>query len=397
VTRSDPDGTVLLGVCASVAAYKAVTVARELMKAGRTVQVVMSPRAKQFVGAATFSALTGRAPYLDLFQAVAGEPHVALSSGADCFLIAPATADCLARLAQGRADEPVSATALCFDGPLFVAPAMHPRMWEHPATEANVCALRQRGVTVLGPSTGRVASGDEGTGRMLEPEDIVAALLGARDLAGLRVIVTAGPTVEDIDPVRFISNRSSGKMGYALARRAAERGASVDLVSGPVALSAPPGVAQHSVRSALEMQRTLQSLWERGTDCVIMAAAVGDYRVAQVAERKLKRSGATRLELLENPDIIASLGSARRGDRPTLIAFAVETGDEQQVVEHARRKLQAKHVDLVVANHAADAFGTEDNRVHLVDPSGAQPLDRMPKLQVADRVLDWVRAHRAGN
>jgi phosphopantothenoylcysteine decarboxylase/phosphopantothenate--cysteine ligase len=279
-------------------------------------------------------------------------------------------------------------------------------MWAHPATERNVATLRKDGrVSFIGPVEGEVASGESGMGRMAEPEEIldavVAALSQGGDLAGRRVVVTAGPTVEDIDPVRFLGNRSTGKMGFALAERAAFRGAEVTLVTGPVSLPTPPLVKRIDVRSALDMQQALSEVArDDKCDAVLMAAAVGDYRPAHRSEKKLKRQARSDLTipLVENPDLLAELGHARKGSSPALVGFALETGKDAEIVAYARRKLREKRVDLVVANHAADSMGREDNRVLLVDADDVEALPVLAKRDVADRVLDrlWVLLEKNG-
>lgn len=388
---------VTVGVTGSVAAYKAALVVRALLKEGARVSVVMTASAARFVGESTFAGLTGEPVVSDMFDAsTGGERHVSLAAESDLVLVVPATADVLARLASGRADDLLTATVLCARCPVLVAPAMHPAMWANPATARNVATLGRDGhVELVGPVDGEVASGDHGVGRMAEPEDIVAravARLTRRDLEGRRVVITAGPTVEDIDPVRFVGNRSSGKMGFALAEQAALRGARVTLVSGPVSLSTPPGVTRVDVRSALQMRAALTEALP-GAAALLMCAAVGDYRPKQVLASKLKRGkqGALSLELVQNPDLLSEIGAARRGNRPVLVGFAVETGTDDELVRYARDKLRAKHVDVVVANHAAESMGREDNRVLLVGESHVQALDVMPKRDVATCLLDWVR------
>jgi phosphopantothenoylcysteine decarboxylase/phosphopantothenate--cysteine ligase len=338
----------------------------------------------------------------------AGELHVALAAEADLVLLVPATADVLARLAAGRADDLVTALALCAKGPVLAAPAMHPRMWAHPATARNVAALETDGrVQLIGPVFGEVASGERGLGRMAEPAAIAAAALSRlapRDLAGLRLVVTAGPTLEDLDPVRFLGNRSTGKMGFAVAERAAARGAEVTLIAGPVALSTPPGVRRVDVRGALAMRAALwQALGDdlRGADALVMTAAVSDYRPAEQHPTKLKRTpDLTTLPLVPNPDLLAEVGAARAGlagaagggrsRPPALVGFAVETDTDEGVIAHARRKLAGKRVDLIVANHAADSFGRDDNRATLVTHDAADALGVLPKAALADRILDRV-------
>ena len=392
--------TVALGVTGSIAAYKAVEVARLLVKAGARVLPVMTASATRFVGAVTLAGISGEAVATDMWDAsFAGEMHVRIAERADLVAIVPATADVLARLAHGRADDLVTALALCARGPVLAAPAMHPRMWEHPATQANVAALAaQKRVTLVGPVSGEVASGDVGMGRMVEPEAIVAAiatLLSPRDLAGLRFVVTAGPTLEDVDPVRFLGNRSSGRMGFAIAERAAARGADVTLVAGPVALATPHGVRRVDVRSAVAMRA---ALWQAlgldlsRADALLMAAAVADHRPAEPSASKVKKS-ADRLaiELVKNPDLLAEVGAARAGKKPVLVGFAVETERGDALVAYGRRKLFEKKVDLVVANEASDSFGRDDNRATLVSRDAAEPLPTLTKSSLADLLLDRVR------
>lgn len=405
--RTYPDGplsgrTIALCVTGSIAAYKAVELARLLVKAGAKVLPVMTASAARFVGPVTFAGITGEAVAMDMWDATfAGEMHVRIAERADAVAVVPATADVLARLAHGRADDLVTALALCARGPVLAAPAMHPRMWEHPATQRNVAELgAQKRVTLVGPVNGEVASGESGVGRMAEPEAIagaIAAALAPRDLAGLRVVVTAGPTLEDVDPVRFLGNRSTGKMGFAIAERAAARGAEVTLVAGPVSLPTPHGVKRVDVRGAVTMR---QALWQAlgvdlsRADALVMAAAVADHRPAETSATKVKKSGDERvtLELVKNPDLLAEVGAARAGARPVLVGFALETEGGDALVAYARRKLAEKRVDVVVANEAGDSFGREDNRAMLVTGADAQPLPTMSKTALADVVLDRVRA-----
>jgi len=391
---------ITLAVAGSIAAYKAVLVARLLVSEGAEVRTLFTRSAGNFVGAATFAGITGHPVRSDMFDdGVAGELHVDIARQTDLLLVVPATADLLARLASGRADDLVTATALCATCPVLIAPAMHPAMWGHPATQRNVATLTGDGrVERVGPVYGEVASGETGIGRMSEPEEILAAVLvtlAAHDLRGRHVVVTAGPTVEDIDPVRFISNRSSGKMGFALAERAAARGARVTLVSGPVALRTPFGVTRVDVRSAVAMRGAVwQALGPElaAADALIMAAAVGDYRPQETRATKLKRSrNVSTLALEQNPDILAEVGAARASKRPVLIGFAVEADSEEKVIEYARGKLRAKKVDVVVANHADDSLGKDDNRVSLVTSHGVDALGRAAKHEVADRILDFLR------
>lgn len=384
---------ILLGVTGGIAAYKAVYLARELVARGADLRVAMTPTATRLVGPATFAGLLGRAPVVDLWDpAHEGEIHVELSRWAEVFVIAPATANMIARLAHGLATDPVSATALCFDGPMLVAPAMHSRMWNHPATRDNVATLAARGVTFEGPVVGKLASGEEGPGRMSEPTavaDAIASLLTPKDLADLRLLVSAGPTYEAIDPVRFLGNRSSGRMGYAIAERARDRGAAVTLVSGPVALPAPARVNTVRVRSAREMREAIVPIASE-FDAIVMAAAVADFRPREAAPHKLKKAeqGETpQLDLVPNPDILAELGASRLGPRPYLVGFAVETRD---LVAAARDKLARKKVDLIVANHADVAFEGDHNEALLVTASEAHPTGRVSKRALADRILDVI-------
>ena len=359
----------------------------------------MTRGAQKFLGAATLSGITGEAVSDDMWDAsFAGEMHVSIADAADALVIAPATADVLARLASGRADDLVTAIALCAKGPILVAPAMHPRMWGHPATQANVARLIEHGrVQFVGPVFGEVASGDRGFGRMSEPDDIAAALVAAlspKDLATRRVLITAGPTFEDMDPVRFIGNRSTGKMGFAIAERAFARGATVTLVAGPVTLATPRGVRRIDVRSAVEMR---EAMWQvaspdlSGVDAVIMAAAVADYRFSAIAPDKSKKQGeVVSISLLRNPDIIAEFGAARTGAFPALVAFALETIGGAALVEEARRKLRSKRVDVVVANEARSSLGADDASVLLVDEISHAPVPLASKHDIADAILSAV-------
>jgi len=383
----------VVGVTGGIAAYKAPLLVRALMRRGYEVRVVMTESAARFVGPVTFTGLTGRPPVTDLWDpSYAGEVHVELAGWADVMVVAPATANVIARAAQGLADDALTATLLCWDGPTVYAPAMHHRMWANPATARNVAHLAEAGASFAGPVSGPLASGESGMGRMAEPEDIadvVEAATVARDLAGRTLLVSAGGTQEDLDPVRYLGNRSTGKMGYALAAEAARRGASALLVSGPTALPDPPGVDVIRVRSAVEMEEAIAARRD-GVDAILMAAAVADYRPKDLAAHKLKKGeGPMTVELVRNPDILAGLGAWRTGASPVLVGFAVETED---LVARARGKLEKKKVDLVVANEAAHSFGKETNRVHLVTRDDVESLDELPKREVARRVLDRVVA-----
>jgi phosphopantothenoylcysteine decarboxylase/phosphopantothenate--cysteine ligase len=390
----------VLAVTGSIAAFKAATVARLLSKEGARVTVVLSHAAQRFVGEATFAGITQQSVLSCMFDPRhPGEPHVELGSRSNLILIAPATADVLSRLAAGRADDLVTATALCARCPVLLAPAMHPAMWEHPATQRNVARLRDYGgYDWAGPVRGEVATGEIGVGRMAEPEEIVAAVLrqlGPRDLTGRHIVVTAGPTAEDLDPVRFISNRSSGKMGFALAERAVLRGARVTLISGPVMLPSPAGTQRVDVRTAAAMR---EALWQAlgpelsDADALIMAAAVADYRPSEQRWEKLQRTATSlTLQLVKNPDLLAEVGGARQGRLPVLVGFALETVSADQLVSRAREKLAQKGIDLVVANRATEALDQDDNRATFVQSDRAEALGVLPKPDLADQILDWVR------
>ncbi len=381
---------ILLVVGGGIAAYKCVTLARELMRAGARIETVLTPAAARFVTGVSFAGVTGRPARLDLWDpSFPGELHIDLTSKADAVVVAPATADLLSRMAHGAADDLATTCLVAARGPVFAAPAMHPRMWEHPATQANAALLTTRGVNLLGPVVGPLASGESGIGRMLEPEDIarriVTALTTRRDMEGLRVLVSAGPTHEALDPVRFVGNRSSGRMGFAIAERARDRGATVTVVAGPVSLADPPGITVLRVRSAVEMRDAVTTRAAEH-DVVVMAAAVADYRPAEVAPAKIKKSHSELvIRLVKNPDILAELGASRGDARaPVLVGFAVETGD---LIAHAKEKLSRKGCDLVVANLAEHGFEGADNVVTLVSGRHAEALPRMDKRDVADRIL----------
>jgi phosphopantothenoylcysteine decarboxylase/phosphopantothenate--cysteine ligase len=389
----------ILGVTGSIAAYKAVYLLRELTRLGASVTVCLSEHAREFVGPLTFRTLSGRPVLTNLFdpQSEDAVEHVALAERADAIVVAPATANLLAKAAHGIADDFLTTLLLAARRPLVIAPAMDGGMWEHPAVVANVATLRGRGVAVLEPDAGALASGLSGKGRFPEPDAIVEAIRRAltpvRDLAGERLLVTAGPTREPIDPVRYISNRSSGKMGYGLASAALRRGAAVTLVSGPTALTPPPGAVFVPVQTAEEMREAvLQHLAD--ATLVIKAAAVADYRARQAAPVKLKGKRDLTLDLTPNPDILAEVAARRTG--AFIVGFAAETHD---VVAHARQKLESKGIDLLVVNDVSQrgiGFDAEDNEVLLLDRwSGQKALPRMPKADVADAILTHVLALRA--
>jgi len=382
---------VLLGVTGGIAAYKACVLTRLLTQVGATVQVVMTPSATRFVGTDTFAALSGRPAYTEVWEEPGSVLHVRLAHGADVAVVAPATANVIAKLSGGIADDLITSTLLEATCPLLLAPAMHSGMWEHPATQANVRALQERGTVVVGPARGPLAAGDEGVGRMAEPEDILAALeevaSRGRDLAGRRIVVTAGPTWEPIDPVRFVGNRSTGRMGFALAREAFARGADVTLVVGPGTVEPPEVPRVVRVVTAEEMRMAVLEAAE-DADAVIMAAAVADFRPREAAPGKLKKEGGPpRLELVPTPDILAELGEVK-GDR-VLVGFAAETED----VEGAgRAKLVAKGLDLVVANEVGregTGFGSESNHAAILSRTGDdEPLREWRKAELAAAVCD---------
>jgi phosphopantothenoylcysteine decarboxylase/phosphopantothenate--cysteine ligase len=411
---------IVLGIGGGIAAYKAAELVRLLVKAGAVVDVVMTRAAQQFITPLTLQALSGRPVATELFDLVQESEigHIALADRAELLLIAPATADLVARLALGLGDDLLTTLALACRAPLLLAPAMNVNMWQHPSVQDNLARLVQRGAHVVGPAAGELACGWIGTGRLVEPVEIVAtarAVLAApaaqaapeprRDLAGVRLLVTAGPTHEALDPVRFLGNRSSGKMGFALAERAARRGAEVTLVAGPVALPTPPGVRRIDVESAADMAEAVlprsRPDHDEAADVIVMAAAVADFRPAAAAPRKLKKSTLgeqPRIELVPTVDILAELGRSRTDRRPLLVGFAAETND---VIGYASRKLREKRCDLIVANDVAEpgsGFGTETNRVTLLEkpagPDETRPeiseLPQRPKGEVADRILDRI-------
>lgn len=387
---------VLLGVTGGVAAYKAAYLARLLRERGADVQAVLTRSAARFVGPDTFSALTGREARSEVFERTEEVLHVRLAHEADAAVVAPATANVLAKLATGVADDLLTSTLLEFRGPLVVAPAMHSGMWTHPATGENLRVLEGRGVVVVGPVEGPLAAGDEGMGRMAEPDAIADALEravaeGGGPLTGRRILVTAGPTHEPIDAVRFIGNRSSGKMGYAVAREAAKRGAAVTLVSGPSPLADPPGVEVVRVETAEEMRESVVARFEEA-DAVVKAAAVADWRPKAPAEGKLKKdAGAPELLLEPTPDILRELGE-RKGDR-VLVGFAAETGDLEAA---GRSKLLEKGLDLIVVNEVGapgTGFEADTNRAMLLAADGDDiELREWTKAELAAAICDRLAA-----
>jgi phosphopantothenoylcysteine decarboxylase / phosphopantothenate---cysteine ligase len=398
--------SIVLGVSGGIAAYKAAEVVRLLRRAGARVQVVMTEAARRFIGEVTMQALSEQPVLTDMFDlgAESRMSHIQVAERADLLLVAPATADLIARLAAGMADDLLTTLALVTRAPLLLAPAMNVHMWQHELTQANLARLRLTGrLHLVGPGEGSLACGDVGPGRLADPTVIVAAaeaLLERKDLAGRRVLVTAGPTHEPLDPVRYLGNRSSGRMGFALAAAAAARGASVTLVAGPTALVPPPGLEFVPVESAAQMQAAVAARFAK-TDAVVMAAAVSDFRPAKKAETKLKKEALGKspaLELARNADILASLGArraAKKGGRrsPVLVGFAAET---DHVLDEARRKLREKRCDLVVANDVTAAgagFATETNQVTIIGPGDqVEELPLLGKDEVAHRVWDRVVA-----
>jgi len=378
---------VLLGVTGGIAAYKSAELVRRLREQGVEVQVVMTEGARHFVGTATFQALSGRPVRGDLWDASAEAAmgHIELARWADRIVIAPASADFLARLAHGMANDLLTTLCLATDAPISVAPAMNRLMWANAATQANVATLRARGVTILGPAEGEQACGETGAGRMVEPADILAALLPresatAGALAGRKVLVTAGPTRERIDPVRFITNRSSGKMGYAVAEAARDAGAEVVIVSGPVNVPTPAGVRRIDVETAEQMMNAVRDQLP-GTDIFIAAAAVSDYRPVQAAAEKIKKtSDSLMIAMSRTTDILATVAAGT--PRPFVVGFAAET---QNVERNALAKLEGKRLDMIAANQVGDglAFDCDDNALAVYWPGGKRELARASKREVA--------------
>ncbi|MCU0661860.1 MAG: bifunctional phosphopantothenoylcysteine decarboxylase/phosphopantothenate--cysteine ligase CoaBC [Myxococcota bacterium] len=389
------DLNILLGVTGGIAAYKSAELCRLFVKAGARVQVVMSQAATEFITPLTFQTLSGRPVHVSMFGRVeSGVEHIDLANSAELMVVAPATADYLARAATGRASDLISSVTLAFAKTVLAAPSMNTNMWNNPATVANLATLASRhGWHFVEPGAGELACGTSGAGRMAEPSEIFAAAsaLARRDMEGLRLLVTAGPTVEDIDPVRFISNRSTGKMGYAVARAAARRGAHVELVSGPVNLPHPAAVECISVRSALELEAEVRAR-ASSCDAIVMTAAVADFRPAAIAPHKLKKAPGEderTIALVRNPDILAGLGALYgEAKRPLLVGFAVET---QDLLEAAKAKLAAKKAHLLVANLASDGFGGDTNRAQIIDRGGnARDTGKVSKDALADLICDSI-------
>jgi phosphopantothenoylcysteine decarboxylase/phosphopantothenate--cysteine ligase len=388
---------VLLGVAGSIACFKAAQLCSTLVQAGAEVDVVLTEAAQRFITPLTFQSLTRRPVYTDLYDVLPdlSSAHVELGARADVIVVCPATATTIARLANGMADDMLACTALASRAPLVVAPAMNVNMWQHPATQRNVALLRERGAIQVGPVEGRLAEGIIAMGRLAPLENVIAATSVALGrggpLAGRRVVVTAGGNHEPIDPVRFIGNRSSGRMGYAIAEAARDRGAEVTLITGPSALAAPWGIRVQPVETAREMERAVLAACD-GAAALVMAAAVADYRPEQTAEHKIKKTGgALTLTLVQNPDILAQV-HARYADALVKAGFAAESRD---VLAEAGRKLVAKGLDLICANDVTEAgsgFGTETNRITILSRDGSrEDLPLLPKTEVAERILDRVQ------
>src|SRR5687768_6008474 len=380
----------LLGITGGIAAYKAAELTRLLVKAGVDVRVAMTEAATRFVGTATMQALSGQPVWTDLWDARVNDAmgHIELSRDRELILVAPASADFMAKLAHGLADDLLSTLCVARRCPLMVAPAMNVEMWQNPATARNAETLRADGVQIVGPASGGQACGEMGMGRMTEPADILADVqffFRPKQLQGKRVVITAGPTEEPIDPVRVITNTSSGKMGYAVARAAREAGAEVTLISGPVSLPTPAGVARIDVRTAQEMFEAVKKDATKA-DVFIAVAAVADYRVKNPAKQKIKKAnGHLSLELVENPDILAWVAGLPQP--PYCVGFAAES---ENLAQNAKAKLASKKLPLIVGNLAQEALGRDDSAITLYDSDGEHPLGRGPKLDLARKLLEHV-------
>lgn len=391
---------IILCVTGGIAAYKVVEVARSLVDLGADVRVLMTPSAHEFVGAQTFAALTGHPVATELFSEGSDVPHVELARGADLVLVAPATANSIAKMALGISDDLFSATLLTSACPIVVVPAMHTEMWQHPATQTNIATLRERGVHIVGPAVGALSSGDFGIGRMVEPQEIVAATLEAlgraQDLADRRVVVTAGGTQEPIDPVRYISNRSSGLMGYLIAEEAHRRGAKVTLITGPTQLPLPGGMDVVRVRTAVEMRDAVFAA-APDADVIVKAAAVADFRPDWSADQKLKKAaGPPEIKLVPAPDILAELGNSEGVRKPggLLVGFAAETEpDPARLGQVAEEKRAAKRADMIVANDVGSpdsGFEVHTNRAVIADDRGLTDVGLVTKSDLARALIDEV-------
>ncbi|HEY9035768.1 MAG TPA: bifunctional phosphopantothenoylcysteine decarboxylase/phosphopantothenate--cysteine ligase CoaBC [Pseudomonadales bacterium] len=384
---------ILLGITGGIAAYKSADLVRRLRDHGAEVRVIMTRAATEFITPLTLQALSGNPVHLDLLDpaAEAAMGHIELARWADMLVIAPATANAMSRLAEGRADDLLSAVALATRAPIALAPAMNQAMWANAATQHSLETLQHRGLRILGPADGSQACGEIGTGRMLEPVEIaerIASCFESRALEGLRVVITAGPTREAIDPVRFISNHSSGRMGFALARAAAAAGAQTTLIAGPVHLTTPDRVQRNDVTSAADMLTAVEQALAH-CDIFIGTAAVADYRPAAPAEQKIKKQAETlSLALIRNPDIISRV--AQHQPKPFTVGFAAET---ERVLEHARSKLAAKKLDMIIANDVSApgiGFESAENAVTIIHSRGEHPLDQMPKERLAIQIMDII-------
>jgi phosphopantothenoylcysteine decarboxylase/phosphopantothenate--cysteine ligase len=391
------DKAILFGVTGGIAAYKAVSWVRDLVREGARVTVVMTESATRFVTPLTFAALSGNRVYTDMFDENTAEaiPHIALGRARDLVVVAPATARTMARLAHGLADDFLTTAVMATTAPVLLFPAMNNRMWEHPANQVNLATLQGYGYAIVEPACGSLACGDEGPGRLADwdtAREAMLARLSVRDLAGRTVLVTAGPTREALDPVRHLSNRSSGRMGFWLARVAARRGARVILVTGPTSLPAPPGIETVRVESGLEMRQAVVERLDQ-VSVVVKAAAVSDYRPQEMGSRKLKKGAATMsLGLAMNPDILKELGELKQGGKCLFLAgFAAESHDH---LAEGRRKLAAKHLDLMVVNDISGSdtgFAVETNRVTLLDREGGEEeLPLLSKEETAERIWDRI-------
>jgi phosphopantothenoylcysteine decarboxylase / phosphopantothenate---cysteine ligase len=393
--------TIVLGVTGGVAAFKACELLRELQRNGATVHVVMTEAATHFIGTATFQALSGNPVWTDQWDARMPNnmSHIELTRAADLVLVAPASADFMSKLAHGGADDLLSTLCLARNCPLLVAPAMNKQMWENPATQRNMRILQSDAITILGPTSGDQACGETGQGRMLEASeltDAVVAFVQPKLLQGKRVLITAGPTFEAIDPVRGITNHSSGKMGYAIARACSDAGASVKLVSGPTALATPHGVHRTNVTSAVQMHEAVMALTSE-SDIFIAVAAVADWRPKNTANNKIKKSESTTrttpsFDLVENPDILADVAKQKNG--PWCVGFAAETEDLER---NAQAKRLRKGIPLLVANLGQETFGRDDNRLMLIDDQGSEIYERADKLSLARRLVDGIATRMEKN
>lgn len=394
---------IVLGVAGGIAAYKAVEVLRGLTESGHDVTVVPTAAALEFVGVPTWAALSGKAVSTSVWDHVEQVPHVKLGQSADLVLVAPATADLIARATHGIADDLLTNILLTARCPIVMAPAMHTEMWQHPATQRNVAELRARGVIVLEPASGRLTGADTGPGRLPDPSAIVAAAQDtlrrapAQDLAGIRILITAGGTREAIDPVRFIGNHSSGKQGFELARTAVTRGATVTVVAAHVDAEPPAGVTLIRVSSGEQMHQEVMRLLP-GCDVVVMAAAVADFRADDVAGAKIKKgeqAQGVNVSLVPTTDILASIVRERVGAAPFIVGFAAETGDESSsVIEHGRAKLARKGCDLLVVNDvsAGKAFGADDNEIVILGQGGELAVAKASKAAISDAIWDAISA-----